>query len=158
MCTVNPDLIIEEIEMRNTRASNLMIYNVEESNAAETADRIEIDKVKVKEIFELLQVKVCDDDIKRVSRVGFKRVGNKKRPIKIIFHHSDKVKQALRAAYKLKSTQYGISPDRTRIQMEHFKKLNDELKIRKENGESDLEMKFYNGIPRLVNKTQQRKN
>lgn len=63
-CKMDTELVLEEIEERNISASNLMIYNVEESRCAETAHKIDYDTIKSKDIFTFLEIQVYDEDVK----------------------------------------------------------------------------------------------
>ena len=78
----------EEIEKRRT---NLIIYEVTESNSPDNGERKRDDEHKVKSIFRKLQVQ--EPDVKSVSRLGKKQEGNV-RQVKVVFG-SERNKQAI---------------------------------------------------------------
>ena len=132
----------EEIEKRRT---NLIIYEVAESNSPNSGERKRDDEHKVRSIFRKLQVQ--EPDVKSVSRLGKKQDGNV-RPVKVVFG-SERNKQAI--MNRVKSLRISkqqddaevlkdihIAPDMTQRQREERRGLMKELEKRKQEGEKDL--------------------
>ena len=94
------EFIINEIGDRNMRASNLILYNVPESNSDNTADRIAHDSNVVSNLID--SIIIGDKNIKPVKllRLGI-RVHDKTRPIKAIFSSSIDVFEILKSKKKL---------------------------------------------------------
>ena len=114
------------------RKKNLVFFNVPEIGNSDR-DKEEISKI-------LREIEVEDTDINVVGRIGIKK--DKIRPIKITLEkYNDKLKilscaRNLRGSANFKDIY--ISPDLTTLQQKEGKKLRDELKLRKNNGETNL--------------------
>lgn len=140
--------IFEEIGEREKRAYNIMIYNIEESEEEIPSDRVKADKIKIKETLKLVGHDLKEDDIDRVIRIGKKM--NSHRPIKVCLRNTQVVKEILSRSYMLKNSTYSISADRTKMQMNHFKKIRNEFKNRVDSGEQDIKIKYVQGNPKIV--------
>ena len=125
--------IADELADCERRKNNLIIYNL-----PETPDR-EADK---KLLTELSKTVFSEEyPVLRILRMG-KKNENKHRPALVVLKHdtdksfllSNSAKLRLHDAYK---TVY-FSPDRTKFERVKYKKLVDELKQRKQNGETNL--------------------
>ena len=115
---------VKTVSEKDVRSRNVMIYGLEESSEENLEG--EINKV-LTEIEEKPMIKDC-------CRVGFRKVGSK-RPVKFSLSSSDMVNQILGKA-KLLRTKPGyrhiyISPDRTVEERRAFKKLWEELQLKR---------------------------
>ena len=144
----------EEIEKRRT---NLIIYEVAESNSPDSGERKRDDEHKVRSIFRKLQVQ--EPDVKSVSRLGKKQDGNF-RPVKVVFG-SERNKQAI--MNRVKSLRISkqkddaevlkdihIAPDMTQRQREERRGLMKELEKRKQEGEKDLVIRNGRIVPKKI--------
>lgn len=150
------EFIINEIGDRNMRASNLIIYNVPESNSDNTADRIAHDSNVVSNIID--SIIIGDKNIKPVKllRLGI-RVQDKTRSIKAIFSSSIDVFEKLKSKKKLLSlnppSNISISSDRTLYQRNYMKKLREELESRRSSASgNELIIRYVRGTPTIVSR------
>jgi hypothetical protein len=109
------EFIINEIGERNIRASNLILYNIIESNLDNTVDKTFHDHNVVDNLIDSI---ISGDKIiksKKLLRLGI-RGRDKPRPIKAIFSSSADVFEILKSKKKLfslyPSSNIGISSDR----------------------------------------------
>jgi len=151
------EFIINEISERNLRASNLILYNVPESNSDNTTDRIAQDLNLVCNVINSIN-SGNNNIIKplKVIRLG-NRDKNNTRPIKAIFASPADAFDILKSKKKLLSllppSIIRISSDRKLHQRNYnMKKLRCELETRKTNGEADLIIKYVRGLPIIVTK------
>lgn len=149
------EFIIYEINERNIRASYLLIYNVPESTSINSTDRLAHDSNLVNDFIKVIN---NDNNITiplKVIHLG-KPDQNKTRPIKAIFPSPADVFYILKAKKKLLLLQppspIRISSDRTLFQRNVMKKLYEELESRRNNGETDLIIKYVKGSPEIVSK------
>ncbi|KAL4088675.1 hypothetical protein QTP88_023759 [Uroleucon formosanum] len=150
------EFIINEVSERNMRASNLILYNVTESNSDNTADRIAHDSNVVSNLID--SIISGDKNIRptKLLRLGI-RGRDKSRPIKAIFSSTADVFEILKSKKKLLSltppSNIGISSDRTLYQKNYMKELREELESRISNeGRSDLVIRYIRGTPTIVSK------
>ncbi|XP_060845498.1 uncharacterized protein LOC132925092 [Rhopalosiphum padi] len=128
-------LIINEIGERNIRASNLILYNITESNSDNTTDRITHDSNVVSNLIDSI-ITSGDKNIRPIKllRLGI-RGHDKPRPIKAILSLPADVFEILKSKKKLLSlnppSNIGISSDRTLNQKNYMKKLREELESRR---------------------------
>lgn len=134
--------LLIEIEERKTRAKNIMIYNLPESQT---------DDAKVKEIVST----VSDaDKVKKIFRVG--KTGDRPRPIKVILSDSDTAIQILKNRSRINNPQISVRSDLTTVQRDYLKELRDQLNQRIADGEANLTIKYVRGIPKIVAKETQK--
>lgn len=142
------ETLINEINERNKRSSNIIIYNLVESTSDSKDVRIAHDVSKVIELIN----KVPNVDINSVQafRLG-KVINNKPRPIKVILNHSDVVKNIFKNKSLLQQgTNIRIASDQTPLQRQHLDKLRQTLEMRLSKGERDLTIKYVKGIPTIT--------
>lgn len=116
------EVIINEVSERNIRASNLLFYNIPESNSDNINDRISHDSNIIESI-------IIGDSIIRPTkliRLGI-RGQNKTRPIKVIFssptHAFEILKLKKKLLFQNPPSTYGINSDRTLYQRNYLKNL-----------------------------------
>lgn len=131
LTTSNLDKRLESFEIFKIK-NNLIVNNLPEVQNARDEDKVD----KLMRNLELADVKVYT-----MGRMGPKLDG-KNRPLKLrVDNYNDKMR-ILTNARKLREcegyTNIYVHPDRTKLQQIEGKKLRDELKRRKSNGESNL--------------------
>lgn len=89
-----------------------------------------------------------------VKRIG--RIGPRPRPIAVELNSLSQVRFILRAKPKMRNLQrwnnIWISEDLTHIQREKLSDLRTGLKLKRENDDHNLTIRFTNGSPQLVKK------
>lgn len=143
---------VREINERQSRKKNIMIFGVPEavSSGSRTARDLDIDTTLA--IVLKVHPGVNTQNI-RVSRVG-RDTPSKHRPLKVILNSEEDVLTILRRAKELKKIDsykdVHLANDRTRRQMEEYRALKATLEARIQNGERDLKIKYVSGYPRIV--------
>ena len=144
--------IISEINQRNERARNVMVYGAVEDGVSK-ANQTELD---VALVGGLLGEAGVMDEVVAPLRLG-KFDGTKRpraRPIKLRLSSSESVTILLRKFREIKTnpdySHLSISPDRTPRQIAVFKAVKEQLNNRVAAGETDLRIKYQNGIPSIV--------
>lgn len=153
----NMEPLIFEVQDRVSRANNFMIFNAKENSSSELKIRIEADKKVVTEVMDLMGIENNTDKIVKVLRVGVQK-SNKPRPLKVICSDSRLVNSVIRSKSKLYSSEFRVSSDQTKMQQDHWKAVRAELKSREENGETNLTIKYIQGVPKIVPKSNNKKN
>lgn len=140
--------IIYEINERRRRASNVIIFNAEESSSDNLNDKIEHDKKQCIEIIK--HVADINLDEVKVIRLG-KNADGKVRPLKVILRNEVDALSVLRNKKKLpRTSKVSIQSDRTPMQRDYFNKIKAELTSRQDKGENDITMKYIRGIPTIT--------
>lgn len=133
---------IRELKDRDARKQNIIIHNLPESTASNSAEREKDDEVAVKNLVEEgLETEVIST---KCVRLGRKSEG-KCRLLKVVISNVEMKKQILRNASRLKNNEaYAnvfITNDLTYQERQQQRKLRSELNQRKEAGEQDLVIK-----------------
>lgn len=138
--------IINEANERQKRASNIIIHNLMESPATENADKLEINTLFSK-------IPGVHSSGFHSIRLGKPRTNGSPRPLKVILENNADTLTILKSYKKLlpEETNIHITFDKTPIQRENMKRLQTELEQRKNNGDSDLIIKYINGSPKIIN-------
>nr|CAH7725949.1 unnamed protein product [Callosobruchus chinensis] len=145
--------VLHEIEERNSRKCNIILYGVAENKDA-TRQQHEIqDVAEVTKVLEFLSPDI-NTNVKPMRLGKFDRSSTRPRLIKLTLNNQQQVQKCLRNANKLSSsTEFArirISADRTPKQVEFYKKVKCELSRRQANGEANLKIKHVRGVPRIV--------
>lgn len=150
--------IIREVTERESRKSNLVLFNIPELNNSSKAEQTTSDVTTVNEILDSLNVPLT---IQAATRLGKYDPTNLqlKRAIKVTLPQPSNVYDVLRNCKKLKNNEkykaVTIIKDRTPQQSAYFKSIRQQLNSRMANGENGLSIKFINDIPTIVSsKTQ----
>ncbi|KAL3272167.1 hypothetical protein HHI36_022651 [Cryptolaemus montrouzieri] len=118
----DPEELIAEINERNSKVNNVMVYKLNESNSQSLNERILHDKAEVVKILDMIDIK--EDVIEKVIRVGKK--GTKPRPMKIVLSNSGIARTVLRNKSRIMEN-YGrdisVGPDQTNMQRTHLKRV-----------------------------------
>lgn len=138
---VNMEVIISEISERQKRSNNVIIFKLKESGD---------DRKTVVDILKNIAPNVATDAI-TITRLG-KGHDNSPAPLKVKLRSRDDVFTILKNKRKLKEIHptVSIGTDQTKLQQEYFKKVKGELERRKGNGETNLFIKYINGIPTIT--------
>lgn len=139
------EILYVELQDRVKKENNIIVHGIPECRSQDTKERIAHDIAKINEIFSKIDVSVRDFKAYRLGRSS-----NKTRPLRIIMSSKEEVARCMKNRRLLSGTNFKINADLTIIQREMIKKAYKELESRKENGESDLVVKFVNGIPKVV--------
>lgn len=131
-CSLNPNHNAEEIARevfeRDARQNNLIFFNLGESDAEKTADRIKHDEKLIQSTLD--KIKVKEAIFETPIRLGKK--GEKPRPIKIRFKEGKSCLEILKSARKLKGTEIFISKDMTPLERTEWKALLEERKRKRQ--------------------------
>lgn len=148
---IETEKIIQEINERSKRKNNIVIFGSNETQCGTNAEQLGVDRALVTEICSVAQV--FDENLK-LSRLGkFDPTSvDSRRPIKVSFTSEVHVTSVLRNISKIKSKFPGVSIfcDRTPMQLQIHKDAKTELAERVNNGESNLKIKYKNGIPSII--------
>ncbi|KAF5305279.1 hypothetical protein FQA39_LY09244 [Lamprigera yunnana] len=142
--------VISEINKRNSKECNCIIYKLEDSENAVKKDI---------ELFKNL-LACCNDepsfninDIKLI-RLGKKFKSGVDRPLKVVFPNKDCLHWFFhnkKMIIEKSKKSIIITGDLTNAQRDFCNKVLSEIKLRREKGEDNLFMKYINGIPTIVN-------
>ncbi|KAK7866688.1 hypothetical protein R5R35_003230 [Gryllus longicercus] len=160
--TFDMEAICAEVIDREKRSKNIIIYNVTENINMGSSQRLTEDKQQVIQI--LNQITEINPNELIISRIGnvqknknetsTSRNGGppRERPIKVTFPNSEQALFILRNKKNKISNDIRIGSDKTRIQREYFKQLLTRLNAEEEKGNSNLIIKYIDGIPKLIDK------
>lgn len=147
--------IVAEINERNKRKRNLIIYGISEHSNGTDEDRAKSDKVKTTDLLKFLVPTMMENenyDIKPI-RLGIVK-SNRPRPIKVILRNDQMVNNVIQNAKKLKNNhnfgRVSVAFDRTPKEYSHYVKLKSELQERQNAGEQNLKIKYVNSIAKIV--------
>ncbi|KAF5273870.1 hypothetical protein FQA39_LY00985 [Lamprigera yunnana] len=141
--------VISEINKRNSKECNCIIYKLEDSENAVKKDI---------ELFKNL-LACCNDepsfninDIKLI-RLGKKFKSGVDRPLKVVFPNKDCLHWFFhnkKMIIEKSKKSIIITGDLTNAQRDFRNKVLSEIKLRREKGEDNLFMKYINGIPTII--------
>nr|CAH7755351.1 unnamed protein product [Callosobruchus chinensis]CAH7768923.1 unnamed protein product [Callosobruchus chinensis] len=93
------------------------------------------------------------NDIKHF-RIGRTPLPNKSRPLKLIMDCESSMKKIFKDLKQIKACQTFkdtvIVNDRTPMQMNQYRRMKAELEERKQQGENDIQIKYFQGVPKIV--------
>lgn len=127
-----------ELFDRQKRANNIILFNLPEKNH---------DMEDVKELFDNTFNETVN--VSGATRIG-KPNRNKNRAIKVFLQNNFEVMSLISKRHKLKGTNVYLSADLTRRQRETEKAAREELLQRRNNGESNIQLKYIHGVPKVV--------
>lgn len=157
----NYEEIVQEVTDRQIRKSNLIFYGIpEQSSTMPPAGKISKDLDYVKEFLaEFGNMDEPTTTVLKCNRLGkFDPNRSLPRPIRIILDNPDHVLSVLRKVKenrnRIQNSQrfhnVKVSSDKTPKQNAYFRNVKQELQRREAEGESDLQIKFVKGIPRII--------
>lgn len=143
---------VREINDRQQRQKNLMIFGVPESIPTPELTRAQLDNLTVTDIIKTAYPNSPTHDI-RVIRVG-RNNPDKPRPLKVIMKSASDVSTIIRHAKEIKKSEdyklISINFDRTPKQIAEYRDLKATLRTRQKNGENDIKIKYLNGCPKII--------
>ena len=143
MVTKKVDEAMEEREEREKRKFNLVVVNLPESRKTEANERKNEEVNQLKEMVKEICPELGEVDIEDPVRMG-RLGGNKPRLLKFKVQNDEVKEKVLRNSYKLnrgvekQEDRVYINPDFTPAERLKQKELRDELKRRRDEGETDL--------------------
>jgi hypothetical protein len=149
--------VIGEIEDRSKRSRNLILHNLPESKKGDVPAKISHDKDLVRELLEKMNLtSSINVECIKLYRIG-KPGGKNARPLRVILKSLDDVKlffdkfstDAVRS-FNPAFSNLGVSRDRTERERLHLMRLKEELEKRTNDGETDLTIKYRNGVPVIL--------
>lgn len=146
--SADTNALLSELNERERRRTNIMLFNIPESRSSAIKDRIADDLQAARQVIDSLEI---NTDIRRAIRMG--RPGDNIRPLKLTLSSREDVLKCLRNRDKLKDTNFRISSDLTHMQRTHMNELREELDRRTNGGERNLTIKYVNDVPRIVRKS-----
>lgn len=147
--------LASELFDRTLRAKNLVIVGILEISNNDTSQMLEHDR---KEVLNVLRNIYPDcPQPSKTYRLGRHNPG-KVRPIKVCFESDIAPKHILRNKSILKNDKLRIYSDQTPMQRQHILELRKELSKRIENGETNLKIKYFKGMPKIIKSNQKNSN
>ncbi|CAL1672567.1 unnamed protein product [Lasius platythorax] len=143
--------VLEEIAERERRSTNLIFFNLKETDASTDSNITDLDLVK--DILEVMGPR--DVPNVKISRLGAKR-RDSPRPLRVSFPSKHEALAFLRDKKKY-SGPVKIYLDRTPKQRRHLSELQAKLKVVRDAGENKI-IRYFNGVPRIVNARHNAKN
>nr|CAI5837874.1 unnamed protein product [Callosobruchus analis] len=145
--------VIEEISERQKRKSNVMLFNVEEPDQNKSVrEQTESDINLATNILNTIAPDISLAGAKVVRLGPF--AATKVRPVKIILNSPENARKILMNSKKLKNhniyKKINVSADRTKKQLDHYKRLKQELLSRHATGDTNCRIKYINDIPRII--------
>lgn len=158
---MNFEELLTEINERNKRTKNLIIFGVNEQNTnGESTTQKESDRNTITEILQEVQPDQ-QFEITNNMRLGRYQI-NKVRPIKVCLKNEEQVHKIIKSAKLLKNKpnfgHIAISFDRTKRQIEQYKTIKDELIRRHNLGDTNCRIKYINGNPKIISTVNQNSN
>lgn len=144
----SPDSIIQELNERKRRESNVIALGLPESNKAAGPDRLEDDKKSLLAVLSVeLSAKVPEFKIRRLGQ----QQSGRTRPMLIETRSAVDAREIFKLNQRNDST-VTFKPDLTPRQQQHLNNLRTELDILIKNGDTGKSIKYIRGIPQIVNK------
>lgn len=143
--------IVSEAVERINRSHNIIICNLPETGAGENQTTTQEDESKVKEILDHIQGDTATAPVS-IRRIG-RSQNNKPRMVKVSFSFTTQARLILRNKKRLAGSAYShisIRDDKTPQQTAYLNQLRAELKTRNDSGESNITIKYKNGVPAIV--------
>nr|CAH7742011.1 unnamed protein product [Callosobruchus chinensis] len=132
--------LINEIQDQQFRKNNVMLFNLPVSHHSDLSAVQNIIKELTNEELPIV----------KATRFG-KKNRNGHQAIKVVLSNQNDARKILTAKKDvLKSRKIFVSFDMTLRQRSHMDKLKRELTLRRENGETDISIKYSGGVPKIV--------
>ena len=140
---------IMEIQEREKRAANILIFGMKEIVAESREERLEKESKEVKNLIRTINSDISMDSI-QVIRLGPPYKEQKLRPIKVIFTNKADAQKIMQQRSKIENTGCYIKRDQTLAQRNYIKSLINELKERQNKGEDNIRIKYFEGNPKII--------
>lgn len=145
----NPLQTLREIDDREARKCNLMIFGCDETASDEDKH---LDTELAQEIIGAVCPEIDTSKI-RALRVG-KGDQNRKRPIRVKLGSSRDARNIFFKAKEIvKQEKYkhiAVGFDKTKREIEEYRALRGEMQTRVENGETNLRIKYFRNMPKII--------
>jgi len=147
--------ITYEIQLRSCCAVHIIIHGVTESSVSTSASSTSEDKTFVKEMLNKLVPKLSEAVIRKVFRVG-KSFNDNPRLLKVELTSQEDVNHVVISFLRLRSnipdeySQVSITRDRTPSERRSIYEIHQELRDRQEKGESNISIRYVNGLLKIV--------
>lgn len=153
--SLDMDGVIEEIDDRQSRRCNIVIFGMPEQQGDLDGDtRKAADNVGTSLLLKSITPNAETSEISMFRLGRYNKTAPNSRPIKVTFRDVSDVHAVIRDARKLRSNEkyknISISFDKTPRQVESYKVLKRELVERSVNGEKNLKIKYVRGIPKIM--------
>ncbi|KAF7995288.1 hypothetical protein HCN44_005948 [Aphidius gifuensis] len=158
----NTSNTLTEIEDRISRRNNIIIYNLTEPNANNSAERQEADKCSVQN---LITSTGSNEAISIAGKIKITRIGkiinvNKSRLVKVICNNTadcnllmnELIKLKARPDMKISLAKASFAKDKTKIQQQNYMQMKMLMQQRITNGEQNLCIREINGNYIIKNK------
>jgi len=134
--------VLNEITERKNREANIVIYGLEESESTSRDERAEYDTKNVVEIADACEVKINQDDIDKVMRLGkYDKEKKTKRPLLVKLKTVETKSKIFKGIKKLNENEelksINIANDLTKTERENEKKLYEQAKEMKKTVSGD---------------------
>lgn len=150
---VNTEEIVQEVIERDRRKANVVVFGISETVNLSKAGQRSADTEILRNIFRSIDFLTGDLEPLRLGKYDPSKISSK-RPIKLsLSSESDVVTLLKKSKSLIKSGEFSgvfISRDRTPFQQKLHGSVRDELRDRKSKGETNIRIKYSNGIPRIV--------
>lgn len=144
--------ILQELNDREKRKRNVIIFGVSEQRNPNVQTRAAQDKQTVTEILETLSVSEVGDI--KALRLGKVSQNESPRPLKVVVKDESMVHEIIRKAKELRNSDIykdvRISFDRTPRQIRLHRSVQAQLNERRLAGEDNLKIKYVGGIPKII--------
>lgn len=145
-----PEDVYREVKERMMREKNFIIFNADDGKDAATNDLPSLMKILIDSG---LKIPFAMDDVK-VKRLGKEFVEGKQRPLKVMLRSADHVQWVFANKKKIHGGKLILAADQTKAQQDLYNKVKKELIERTNKGEANLVIKYSNGVPSIVVKSQ----
>lgn len=135
MKNFDPEMLLKECEQRQYRSSNILVFGLPEKTTGSLQERKEFDENEMEKLIEFLKLE--EVEIEKCHRIG-KPIRDGQRMLKMRVESVDTKKEILRKSKLLKDSPFSnvfLRPDLTPLQQEARKRIQKELKERRESGE-----------------------
>ncbi|XP_077255245.1 uncharacterized protein LOC143893584 [Temnothorax americanus] len=145
--SINHEEIMEEISERERRSSNLIFYNIEESNSpSSSTDDGSNDLATAEEI--IRKIRPLNPPRIKIRRLGTFIQGHA-RPLRVSLPSRSDAIDILRGKNSY-SGPVAIKQDLTKKQRDHFVCVKKRFESLKDTGVTDMTLRFINGVPKIV--------
>lgn len=144
--------IIQEIADREKRKCNIIIFGYKET-AGESSEQNQLDQKMVQDVFSTLGIDGGDMKLLRLGKFDPTKEDSC-RPVRVTLPSESVVLDTLRSSSTLKLspsfTKLFVARDKTPMQLKIHNDARLELNRRLDSGETDLKIRYSNGIPTIV--------
>lgn len=145
--SMNCEELMEEMLERERRSMNLIFYNLEELNSPSSPAGVASRDLSMAEEI-IRKIQPLDPPRISVRRLGAFRQDHT-RPLRVSLPSKSDVINVLKKKY-VYSGPIGIKQDLTKRQRDHFLGVKKRLENLKDSGVTDMTIKYFNGVPKIV--------